>query len=437
MFQTSGKRVTSAQEEKSKKGGLTMKKIFVVLAIALLVTASNAALSFADTTSEYEVLVNELVKQGVLTPDQADSIKAKLVEAEKKAAEKKKVFELPKELEWLKRFKLTGDLRVRYQLNKDEDNNDQRHRGRYRFRLGLQAKVMDDLFVAAGLATGGTDPRSTNQTMANTFETPDIRFDYGYAQYDPFSWLTLKAGRIKGMPLWVPSDLLWDSDINPDGGAIQLDYTFLKNSVTVDGFFNTGFFILDDWSASSDPVMYYFQPGVKVKIKPVSVETAFTYYGFNRTKWQTLDHSGGSNTGWNTGLQYNYNTIALGGEVGLDTGFRYIPYVAGFGEYVYNPDPSDCGWLAGLKVGHKKVSQFGQWQAKYMYRYLQRDAWLDTFPDSDARGGATNTEGHEVAFEFGLHKYISVGLDYYYTMAVEHIPSDGEHLFQFDLQFKF
>ena len=422
-----------------------MKKIFIVLVITLLVTTFGAALSFAGETEEYEVLVDELVEEGVLTPEKAQAIKDKMADAKQKAAKEGKGFELPKELEWLKRLKFTGDLRLRYQLDEAEAGDDQRHRGRYRFRFGVKAKILDNLSVAAGLATGGGDPRSTNQTMNDTFGTPDIRFDYGYVHYDPFSWMTLKAGRIKGMPLWKPSDLLWDSDINPNGGAIQFDYTFLENSATVEGFFNTGFFILDDWRPPthdpSDPFMYYFQPGVIVKVKPLTFKTAFTYYGFEHTRGEIFEtEPGETNTGWDTGLMYEYNSMGVSGEVGFNTGFSYVPYVAGSGEYIYNPDPSDenMGWLAGLKVGHKKVKKFGQWQAKYMYRYLERDAWLDIFPDSDARGGATDTEGHELAFKFGLHKYVSVGLDYYYTMPIENTyPGDGEHLLQFDVQFKF
>lgn len=423
-----------------------MKKMLVVLVSALLVTTCSAALSFADEVSEYEILINELVIEGVLSPERAEEILAEVKAAEEKSAKEGRGFELPKELEWLKRLKFSGDLRIRYQLDEAENARDQRHRGRYRFRLGVKATIIDNLFVAAGLATGGTDPRSTNQTMQDTFATPDIRFDYGYAQYEPWSWVTLKAGRIKGMPLWKPSDLLWDSDINPNGGAIGLDYTFLDNSATIDGFFNTGFFILDEWRAvdeASDPFMYFFQPGFKVKIKPVYFKAAFTYYGFTHIKRHVLDHSESTNTidpvlG---GLMYEYNTIALGGEVGFDTGFSFVPFIAGFGEYVYNPDPSDdnMGWLVGAKVGHKKIKKFGQWQAKYMYRYLERDAWLDTFGDSDAYGGGTNYEGHEAAFKFGLYKkYISLGFDYYYVMPIENgFPSDGEHLFQADLQFKF
>jgi hypothetical protein len=418
-----------------------MKKIFVVLVIALLVTAFSAAQPFAKEAGEYEILVNELVKEGVLTPEKAEAILAEVEAAKEKAAKEGKGFELPKELEWLKRFKFTGDLRLRYQMNHVE-NDRIRHRGRYRFRFGVKAKVIDDLFVAAGLATGGTDPRSTNQTMANTFETPDIRFDYGYAQYDPFPWLTLKAGKIKGMPIWKPSDLLWDGDINPDGGAIQLDYTFLENSVTLEGFFNTGFFVLDEWSTRTDPFMYVFQPGVNVTVNDFGFKTAVTYYGFEHIKREFLDHNAGTNTTIpGIGLMYDYNAIGVSAELGYKKPFgqSFIPYVGGFGEYIHTFDPLDDndGFLVGLKVGHKKVKKPWEWQVNYQYRYLEQDAWLDTFPDSDAYGGETNAKGHEVAFTLGIFKHVSMGVDYYYMQPIQGDPRPSEHLFQFDVVFKF
>ncbi len=416
-----------------------MKKIVFVLAIAMLFAVLLAAQSFAGEGEEYEVLVNELVKEKVITPEQADSIKAKVAEAQQKAAEKGKKFELPKELEWLKRLKFSGDLRVRYQLDKTE-NIDQRHRGRYRFRFGVDAKITDNINLLAGLATGGTDPRSTNQTIDNTFERPDIRFDYGYGQYKPFPWLTAKVGRIKGVPFWVPSDLLWDTDINPDGGALQLEYTFLKaDTFTLGGFFNTGFFILDEISDTSDPFMYVFQPGVNVKFNDFSLKGAVTYYGFERVKDRFLNNGSGTNTTRPspTRLRYNYDSPGLGAELGYEKpfGLAFIPYVALLGEYIYNPDPSrnGDGYAVGMKVGHKKVEEQGSWSARYLYRFLERDAWLDTFPDSDALGGRTNARGHEVELQYGLFKHVSLGADYYYMEPIKGTPKRAEQIFQLDL----
>lgn len=340
--------------------------------------------------------------------------------------------------EWVQNFTFKGDLRLRYQSNKRQETKG-RHRGRIRARLGADVKVTDEIKVAAGLATGGTDPRSTNQTLQNTFETPDIRLDYAYGQYKPLSWVTLKGGKIKGMPFWKPSDLLWDSDINPEGGGAQLKYSLRPN---VGVFFNTSCFILDEsGSDTSDPFMYVVQPGFDVKVMDfINLKAAVTYYGFSHVKGTTLDYSSGTNTLFAGGLMYNYDSIGGSAELGFKKPFKvdFIPYIAALGEYINNPDPSsgNDGFLVGLKVGSEKVSKKGQWQAKYLYRRLKRDAFLDTFPDSDFYDGQTNVKGHEVIFEYGLFKHVILGLDYYYTQPIEGITKLRENLFQFDIVFK-
>ena len=71
--------------------------------------------------------------------------------------------------------------------NTNAGNTTERDRARIRFRLGAETKVNDQTKVLFGLATGGTDPRSTNQTLENSFELKDIRLDYVYAEYAPLA----------------------------------------------------------------------------------------------------------------------------------------------------------------------------------------------------------------------------------------------------------
>ena len=52
----------------------------------------------------------------------------------------------------------------------------------------------------------------------------------------------------------------------------------------------------------------------------------------------------------------------------------------------------DGGYLAGFKFGHDKVAKKHQRQTFLHYQRLEKDAWLDTFPDADVYGGATNTK---------------------------------------------
>jgi len=62
-----------------------------------------------------------------------------------------------------------------------------------------------------------------------------------------------------------------------------------------------------------------------------------------------------------------------------------------FGQYVESDANDDSkGWLVGVKFGHKKVKELGQWQVKYNYRRLEKDVLSDFLPDSDFYGGATD-----------------------------------------------
>ncbi len=409
-----------------------MRKIPFIVIFGVLLSLLNLQKLYAG---EMDILVNKLVEKGILTPVEAQHV---LDETKKEAAReisKGKYSSLP---EWVQKMKLKGDLRLRYQWDK-EKSKAQRHRGRYRFRLGAETKVLDNVKVGFGLATGGSDPRSTNQTMTDSFQTPDIRLDYAYAEYKVFPYLILYGGKFhRKSVLWQPSDLLWDGDINPEGGALVIKERLSADlRITLEG----GALVLNESSKdTSDPAMYFIQPVLTWAInKDVSLKSAFAYYGFSGIKGKSLEHSSNSNTGSAFGLVYNYNTINPSFELDIKEPFSgIVPFFGFFGEYVYNPDPDsdNKGYLLGFKAGNKKVREKGQWQIKYMFRRLEKDAWLDIFPDSDFYGGETNAKGHEAIFEYGLAKNVIFGVDYYYSKNIkgERIP---DNTLQVDLVLKF
>ena len=47
----------------------------------------------------------------------------------------------------------------------------------------------------------------------------------------------------------------------------------------------------------------------------------------------------------------------------------------------------------------------------YLYRRLEKDAWIDTLPDSNAFEGKTGIKGHEGKVTFGLTKDTTFGFD--------------------------
>jgi hypothetical protein len=299
--------------------------------------------------------------------------------------------------------------------------------------------VTEQIKAVFGLASGGDDPRSTNQTFQDTFSSKGVRLDLAYAEYQPFKDIKLLGGKFKN-PIWRPSDLLWDSDINPEGGAIQLKF---KTLPALDVFFMTGIFVIDEHSDGGDPLLIPIQGGLSYKFaKLMDIQLSLTYYSFVDVKGNTLEFSeqfdGVGNTLENDVLRYDYDSISVSAEVGLHNLLgEIIPYIGFIGEYVHNFDPNDDnnGYLGGIKIGHRKVSEGGQWQATFLYRYLERDAWPDAFPDSDFLGGSTNGEGFEIILEYGVVEHVTLGLDYYHSEQID--GNADQDILQLDVVLKF
>ncbi len=424
-----------------------MKKSIIVFTLLIFILSGFTYPNKRKTLAER--ILDKLVQKGILTKKEAEvmlkeSKKEMSEEKEDKNVEVKKIDkeeiknlvkeELPN---WVGKIKFKGDLRIRYEyLN--GDNLVERNRGRYRFRFGLETKINSRLKVFAGIATGGADARSTNQTMTNGFETPDVRLNYAYGKWNINRYLTFKAGKINPIKkvLFRPSDLIWDSDLNPEGISIS----FKKGAF----FTNGGFFILDEIKNSTDdPYMFLIQPGVNLKFSEnTNLKIGVAGYFFNNVKGSVLfngaDSSGEYNTLENGVLKYDYDSISPGFELGLKDPFNSLPYLALFGDYIYNPDPdnNNQGYLCGFKFGDKKVKFKGNWQFKYMYRRLEKDAWLDIFPDSDAYSGHTDIKGHEFVFEYGVSDFTNIVVDYYYLRRIT-VENSTRHLLQIDWNIKF
>ena len=415
---------------------------FLLLGI-LVMFLSLALMPAAVSAGEMEMLLDKLVKKGVLTQGDADEIakETKQAAAQKEKAEQQKKQEDTKTAgfpDWVRTMKLGGDLRLRYQGEDTEnDGTGTRSRGRIRLRFGAEAQPAEGWTAGLRIATGSGDPRSTNNTMDNTFEMDQIRVDLAFARYKPLPWLSLVGGKFEN-PMFRPSDLLWDTDITPEGAAVQLNYPFSKS---LDLFFNSGFFVVDESSSGKDPFMWALQPGVNWKItNDTNLKMGLAYYYFSNVKDNNLDYSSNTNTRVRNPnrLEYGYNAPVVSAELGFDKISAFVPYLGFFGEYTKNPDPSDndTAYITGVKFGHKSIAKLGDWQFQYSYRRIEKDAWLDTFPDSDFYGGRTGVSGHEAIFTFGLAKNVNVGLDYYNTRQVRG-PENTQHLFQADLNLRF
>jgi|CXWL01.1.fsa_nt_gi polyhydroxyalkanoate synthesis regulator phasin len=416
-----------------------MRQFTVVL--TALIFFSTTALSYAATT-QVDSLIEKLIEKGILSKSEAREIKQEIVSDEKVLREDAMKTSIP---EWVQKTKLKGDARVRYQYERRKNDSEARTRGRIRFRLGLDNQVNDQWKVGAGLATtevGSTtdDARSTNMTFTDGFRRGDIRLDYAFAEYQPAPWAKAIAGKfIKTDYLWVPTDLIWDSDINPAGAGLHLEHKFSDSLTT---YLNNGVWVIDENGKTdrTDPFLAYAQAGIKTQMGSMDANVAGVYYGFNGVKGITVDGTSSTNTLTGGVLQNDYDSLGASAEVGFKNpfGLECIERLAFFGDFIHNVDPEDNenGWASGIKFGDAKVVGKNQWQARYQYSYLGMDAFIDAFPDSDRLGGITDVKGHEWILEYGLSKNVVLALDYYQDDRIKG-THNRQKLIQADVNLKF
>jgi hypothetical protein len=415
------------------------KFVTAIVLGGFIVMSLGARFSYAG---EIDILLQKLVEKGVLTPGEAQQIGTETKEQVKKEIAEGKNSSLPA---WVQNIKLKGDFRLRYQydhaktLTTSEPRDQQR--ARIRMRLGLESKVNDKILVGIGIASGKnaqSDPtspdtaRSTNWTLGQGFGKPPIALDYAFAQYAATPWLTMIGGVFKN-PLWEPGDLIWDTDINPEGGVLKF---YKKVFPKTDLFLTGGIMPIENTSSmSAQTTLYAVQPGIIQQLTDtISLKAAASYYGFTGVKDKKLDGTAGTNSGYSVSgttisgtLINNYSNIVPAVELTIKDPFKAlkipvldIPYLAFFGEFVRNMDVNDrnTGYMGGFKFGNEKIEKWADWQFRANYAMLGKDAVLDILPDSDRYGGKTGMRSYEAMFDWGLGKNTWLGLDYYYGWQI-------------------
>ncbi|XHR27961.1 MAG: putative porin [Chthoniobacteraceae bacterium] len=99
-------------------------------------------------------------------------------------------------------------------------------------------------------------------------------------------------------------------------------------------------------------------------------------------------------------------------------------------------DGGDTGWLLKFTVGMPAIEQRWDWQAFAGYRYLETDAVVDAFADSDFGLGGTNLKGFFVGGKLGLSKNVWAGVRWMSANNVSGSPLASD-VIQVDLSAKF
>lgn len=161
------------------------------------------------------------------------------------------------------------------------------------------------------------------------------------------------------------------------------------------------------------------------------------------------------------GLASAYRPLVASGQV--DFGDFHPVHVALDGEYVINtafdrglmnsiavnnrapdialnvPGPfngGNQGWLGRLTVGDKEIKHLWDWNVHAGYKYLESDATVDAFVDSDFGLGGTNLKGYFVGGNVGLGDNVWATLRWMSANGIAGVPYAVDVL-QVDLNARF
>jgi hypothetical protein len=436
-----------------------------------------------------DALLNKLVQKGILTQKEAEELKN-----DGKDEPKSTVVHGLGMPDWVTSLRLYGDFRGRFEEHAAEDDAfHTRDRYRYRVRFGTAITMKDQFEIGFRVASGNPafNPGGTlvgggnitaNQDMNSLESRKFLWIDAAYAKWSPIKTDDWAVSGVIGKfdNVFQLSNMIWDSDITPEGAGFQVAYNINKSNALK---LNGAYIVLDELNQglpsgstapaarahpAHDPFIIGEQLLWDAKWTP-KLETSLgaAFFAINShdslsSKVQPFFNSG--NTRDADGfLVHDYNPIV--GSASATYKFPAIPIykdnvfpVKLSGEIMENLATSDnnVGWRGGVTLG--KAGKRNTWEINYRYQRLEADAWFDALVDDDntvyyavgnpqlagtgkASGlfGGTNVKGHQIVAVYSFTDSMNLSFIYYLNEAIIGAPghdSTVQH-FMVDLNWRF
>lgn len=351
-----------------------------------------------------------------------------------------------------------------------------RYRGRVQARLGLDATLGGGFTAGVRLVTGNLrDPDSNNQTLGQYAGKLNFGVDQAYIRWNGGSdggiGYTVQTGRFQNP--WLSTDLIFDNDLSFDGLAASVRVPFGSSPRAPALFVTAGAHPLTEVELSgADKWLYAGQIGADLQFaERHRLRIAAAWYDFRNVQGRRnlpdsvlLDYTapaflqrGNTLFDIRNDTDVATNLFALAGKYRLaNVTLDYqVPVWRGLdlgivGDYVRNVGwkSDDVRAVSGI-VADRRVDGYqaevwlgrsdprnGGWRTSFTYRYVQRDAVLDAFTDSDFRLGGTDAKGYGIAFEYGLRRGTWLRLRYLTGDEIDGAPF-GVDVVQLDLNAQF
>lgn len=314
---------------------------------------------------------------------------------------------------WASNIILKGDFRYRYESREDDDGL-AKSRQRLRARIGMDAKVNDEVKFGLRLATGG-NATSTNQDVDGNFDGKGFYLDRAYVTYSPqaVDGLDVTLGKM-AKPWFEASDLVFDGDLNPEGIAATYKIGPL--------IFAAGNFVAEE-ELSDDVRLRVAQ--IAADLSPseeVKATVGLSYFGI------TNDENGDQDSKGNDLYQNGFDIVEAFAVADVNAGMP----LSLTGHYVMNgaADENESAYLVGFGT------KAGKWKFAYNYRHVEANSVVEGLNDGDFGQGKAGWKGSKLSAGYSLSKNFSAGASYF--LANEEINGDGEmDMLQLDLKAKF
>jgi hypothetical protein len=430
---------------------LTTKLLAATLAL------SGAGVAIAADSGP---LIELLVRKGVLNDQEAEELRTELAKdfASNTSAGKLNLGS------HLTEFKLGGDVRLRHQVETQAPQNgtvtNERTRERFRFRLNGDVMMQKGWGAGFALETASAAD-SGNQTFENGNNDYDIYLARAYVSWRPnLNWMFVGG---KQRNPFYSTDMIWDSDINPQGLS-EIHTRYLAGKDTLE--FRASQIIMDDnnetgigragrdaWLFVQQAVYthWFGQDAIGNVVNSLVVAPGFMVYNDSVL------------SGLNNETPFNGSTDGLAvftmpGEVnwvginGAGTSLKF------YWDFAYNleaerrvrrvygltsAEKDATAWLAGLAYSFGSGKVAGDYSIRLDYRRVGTGSVDVNLNDSDWAFGRVNQQGWKLALAYNLTDWANVGATYFYTTDIRETLThpvanlDHSQILQLDLVVKF
>jgi hypothetical protein len=326
------------------------------------------------------------------------------------------------------------------------DTTENRIRFRGRARLAVESDLTDSITTGLRLVTGNTsDLVSETQTLDGTapyaFGLDELYIRLDERNIQRFPWLSVVGGRFLN-PYDTPTDLIFHKDLTFTGLAATGRFGLGDGSAEQTHLFFTAgghqlqeieFSPQDKWLAAAELGAnirfddsqrlrvaggFYDFFNVTGRLNPADQPGLYNYTApaflrFGNTLFNIANNP--SNTTQLYALASKFRlvdlnatyTYAIGRYTAMATadavrnfGFNATAVEENTGNYVA---PRTKGYQSELSFGYPTVLTAGAWRGRVGYRYLQRDAVIDGYTDSDFHYfGGTNARGYYLTADYGV-----------------------------------